>query len=127
VESMDSRVPRSIRVLTERLSRREALQAYVPPALSMIVLAGAKNSRNFGSLGVERVEVRGGGNPGNDGGGGNNGNGGGGDNAQPVNVEPVNVEPVNVEPSNGGGGGNGGGNNGGGGGNGGGGRDDKKK
>src|SRR5215210_316748 len=89
---MDSRIPRSIRVLTERLSRREALQAYVPPALSMVVLAGAKNSRNFGSLGVERVEVRGGG--GN--GGGHPGGGG-------------NDTPNFPDNSGGGGGGNGGG------------------
>src|SRR5215204_3771948 len=72
---MDSRIPRSIRVLTERLSRRETLQAYVPPALSMIVLARANN---LSTSGVERVLVRGGGNPGN-GGGGNPGGGRGND------------------------------------------------
>ena len=46
--------------LTERLSRREALQAYVPPALSVVALAAP----NLSTSGV--AHVFGGGDPGGD-------------------------------------------------------------
>ena len=72
---MESRVPRSILVLTERLSRREALKAYVPPALSVVALAGERD-HNLSFSGVA-VGNPSGGNPGG-GGGGNPGGGGGG-------------------------------------------------
>ena len=68
--SMDSRISRSIMELTERLSRREALQAYVPPALSVVALAAP----NLSTSGV--AHVFGGGDPGGGDPVGNAGSGG---------------------------------------------------
>ena len=73
--AMDNRIVGSLTEWTVRLSRRAALKAYTPPALTLIALA---NANGLSTSGVERVRVSSGGGGNGGGGNGGGGNGGGG-------------------------------------------------